>query len=174
MKDQINLLLYMLDDVRKVTLKGVSGLTKEQLFQEPVPGEYPIGSYLMHNAEVDLFWLSVLKGEDMPEEFKKRLYYDNWYDSSLENPQPPTEPIEVDEYLNCMADARKLVRDYMLSLNDEELEKETVPLKRKNGEKRQLSKKWIIYHLIEHEAHHRGQMFMLIRKAGFKKKGENN
>lgn len=33
-----------------------------------------------------------------------------------------------------------------------------------------LMRKWIFYHLIEHEVHHRGQMFLLIRKAGFKAK----
>lgn len=42
------LLIFMLDDIRNVTLSGIKGLTKEQLFAEPVPGEFPIGSYLMH------------------------------------------------------------------------------------------------------------------------------
>lgn len=173
MKNQINLLIYMLDDVRKVTLKGVNGLTKEQLFKEPIPGEFPIGSYLMHNGEVDVFWLSVLSGEQMPEDLKRRVHYGAWYDPSPDKSNPPKEPIEPEEYINAMSEARQQVMNYVLSLNDENLE-DIVTLKRTNGNEEQLTKKWIIYHLIEHEAHHRGQMFMLIRKAGFKKKGENN
>jgi len=52
-------------------------------------------------------------------------------------------------------------------MKDAELE-DTVIHKREGGEDN-IPKKWIIYHIIEHEAHHRGQMMMLIRKAGFKK-----
>ncbi|MCC7430273.1 nuclease, partial [bacterium] len=28
--------------------------------------------------------------------------------------------------------------------------------------------RWVLYHLIEHEVHHRGQIFFLMRKANFK------
>ena len=34
----IELLIYMFEDIRKVTLKGIDGLTKEQLFAVPVKG----------------------------------------------------------------------------------------------------------------------------------------
>lgn len=172
MKNQINLLLYMMDDIRKVTLKGVSGFTKEQLFQEPTEGESCIGSYLMHFGECDLYWLSILSGEKQPEELLKRAYADVWYDCKPENLAPPKTAPEIEEYLNTIAECRERLKNYVLSLNDENLE-DKVLMKWRGGEE-QLSKKWIIYHLIEHEAHHRGQMFMLIRKAGFKKKGENN
>jgi len=172
MKDQINLLLYMLDDVRKVTLKGVSGLTKEQLFQEPIPGEYPIGSFIMHMGECDLYWLEVASGLKQPEELEKRVYSNCWYDCKIENSNPPKEPIEIEEYFSAIAEARERLRNYLLSLDDSALEEEVLQ-KWKSGQE-MLKRKWIIYHLIEHEAHHRGQMFMLIRMAGFKKKGVNN
>lgn len=161
-KTNTELLLCMLDDVRKVTLKGVSGLTKEQLFQPPIAGEYPIGAYLMHNGEVDLFWLSVASGEKQPEDLLKRVYSNCWFDPS-EKPAPPIAPPETEEYINAIAEARERVRRYLMSLTDEELETEVTWGKRK------MTKKWIFYHLVEHEAHHRGQMFMLIRMAGFRK-----
>lgn len=162
----------MFDDIRRVTLKGIKGLTKEQLFQEPVEGEYPLGSMLMHFGECDLYWLSVISGEQQPEDLKKRVYADCWYDCKTEDSNPPAAAPEAEEYLAAIAETRDRVRNYILSLDDENLE-DKVLMKWKRGEE-QLSKKWIIYHLIEHEAHHRGQMFMLIRKAGFKKTGENN
>ena len=169
-RDQINLLLYLLDDIRRVTLKGVNGLTKEQLFQEPIPGEFPIGAYLMHLGECDLGWLGTLSGEMQPEELKKRNYYDSWFDP--EQSAPPKRAPEVEDYLSAIGEARERVRDYLLSMSDEQLEDKVT---RKRGEKvNTFSKKWIIYHLIEHEAHTRGQMFMLIRMAGFKAKGKNN
>jgi uncharacterized damage-inducible protein DinB len=172
---QIDLIQYMLEDIRKVTLKGVSGLTKVQLFAEPAPGEAPIGAYLMHLGECDLGWLETLTGHDQDAELKKRSYYNCWFDSG-ENCKPPTEIIEIEEYLDTMAKCREKVLEYINSISDGDLEK---PVYRKwmhNGEEKskEFTPKWILYHLIEHEAHTRGQLFMLIRMAGFKKKGENN
>lgn len=169
------LLIYMLEDIRKVTLKGVSGLTKEQLFAESIPGEAQIGAYLMHLAEVDLFWLSIMDGKEIDAELKKRSYADVWFDSA-ENSAPPAEIIEIDEYLETMSKCRAKVYEYIDSISDEDLETKVYMRWSHNGEEKskEFTPKWILYHLIEHEAHTRGQMFMLIRMAGFKNKGENN
>lgn len=163
----------MLEDIREVTLKGISGLTKEQLFQEPVPGEFCIGAYLMHLGECDLGWLRSLTGKEQPEELKKRCYYDSWFDVDEKDYNPPKQPIEPEEYLRAIAEPRKILINYVRNMKDEELET-IVKRKRSADVEVELSKKWMIYHLIEHEAHTRGQIFMLIRMAGFRKKGENN
>jgi len=173
MKSQIELLKYILEDIRRVTLKGVTGLTKEQLFAEPVQGEFSIGAYLMHLGECDLGWLKTLSGENQPEDLKKRVFYDGWFDVPPEEFNPPKETIETEEYINAITEARKRLLDYMDTMTDEDLKKK-VKIKKKPTVEVDITKKWIIYHLIEHEAHTRGQMFMLIRMAGFKKKGENN
>ena len=166
MNDQIQLLKWMLVDVRKETLAGVSHLSKEQLFQAPVEGESSIGSYMMHLGECDLSWLEILSGAEQPADLKKKCYFDKWFD--VPDPEPPKEPLEINEYLETIAATRKNFLEYISTLDDTELEKE-VTIQRKSGE-RKIKKKWIIYHIIEHEAHHRGQMFMLIRKAGWNKK----
>ena len=166
MNDQIQLLKWMLEDVRKETLAGVSHLSKEQLFQAPVEGESSIGSYMMHLGECDLSWLEILSGAEQPGDLKKKCYFDKWFD--VPDPDPPKEPLEINEYLETIAATRKNFLEYISTLDDTELEKE-VTIQRKSGEQK-IKKKWIIYHIIEHEAHHRGQMFMLIRKAGWNKK----
>ena len=172
MKSKIELLKFMLEDIRAVTLRGIYGLTKEQLFEEPVKGEHPVGAYLMHLGEVDLGWLRTLTGEKQPEELRKKVYYDAWFDASPGNYNPPKEPPEIEEYVNAITESRKRVLDYIDTLNGSDLD-DTITVKGKTRE-RTYTKKWIIYHLIEHEAHTRGQMFMLIRMAGFKEKGANN
>jgi uncharacterized damage-inducible protein DinB len=165
-QSQINLLKWMLEDVRKETYKGVEHLTKEQLFQNPMDGEYPIGAYLMHLAECEISWLEILSGKEQPETLKQKSFYDKWYDPS-ETPAPPADAIEFVVYKKVMDEARKNFLDYISRMDDSELEGE-VTIQRKSGE-RKFKKKWIIYHIIEHEAHHRGQMFMLIRKAEWNK-----
>jgi len=166
MNDQIQLLKWMLEDVRKETVSGVGHLSKDQLFQAPVEGEPSIGSYLMHLGECDMSWQEILSGTEQPADLKKRCYFDKWFD--VPDPDPPKEPIEVNEYLETIAATRKNFLDYINGMNDDQLEEEVI-MKRKSGEVK-IKKKWIIYHIIEHEAHHRGQMFMLIRKAGWNKK----
>lgn len=166
MKDQIELFKWMLNDVREVTLRGVDHLSKEQLYKSPADKEYPIGSYLMHLAECDISWLEVLSGIEQPEELKKRCYYNSWYDPS-EPPAFPDSPVEFSVYKSVVDDARKNFITYISGMNDSQLEEE-VSFKGDNSG-RKFKKKWIIYHILEHEAHHRGQMFMLIRQAGWKK-----
>ena len=164
---QLSLLWWMLEDVRKVTLKGIDGLSKEQLFQPPIEGEYPVGAYIMHLAEAEVFWLQVLKGTKIDKEIKKRIYYDSWMDPSKSDAESPKAPLEINEYLEAIKEVRELLKEYLFSIKDSDLD-EFVVQQRKDGEHKIL-RKWIIYHLIEHEAHHRGQMMLLIRKAGFKK-----
>ena len=73
MNSKVQLLKWMLEDVRAETLKGIEGLSKEKLFQAPVEGEFPIGAFLMHFGECDTFWYSQLTGNQMPEELRKRV-----------------------------------------------------------------------------------------------------
>lgn len=173
-RKNIDLLIYQLEDIRRVLLEGVEHLTKEQLFEPPVQGEFPIGAYMMHMAEVDLGWLAVLSQDsvEISDDIKKRSYYNAWYDAWGDDVgEPPAEALEVQTYLDVMAETRKMLLDYINTLTDDDLEE---VISRKYGEKEQkFTKKWIIYHLIEHEAHHRGQMFMLIRMAGWNKKDES-
>lgn len=156
----------MLEDVRKETLQGVNHLTKEQLFQNPVDDEYPIGSYLMHIADCEIDYLEFLSGKEQSEELKKRAYMEKWFRPEGD-PSPPKVAPEVNEYLNILAETRKNFLDYISTLKDSDLEEITI---RKNqfGEFKRF-KRELIYYALEHEVHHRGQMFMLIRKAGWYK-----
>lgn len=167
------LLIYMLEDIRKVTLQGIKGLSKEQLFREPMPGESPIGAYIMHLAECDLGWMARLAGEEQSDELKKLCYYNCWFDVPEADLNPPTSAPTVQEYITALEKTRKVVIDYIRGMSDSDLEI-TMKIKRRADVEVEISKKWIIYHLIEHESHTRGQMFMLIRMAGFKNRGENN
>lgn len=155
----------MLEDLREYTFNGIKHLTREQLFQVPEVGEFPIGAYLMHLAEVDIYWLEILSGIKQSDELKKRAYSDAWYDTK--NPAPPDKPLENNEYYDVLRLTRKNFLDYISTLDDKELNTE-LTMRWGSGDK-SIPRKWIIYHILEHEAHHRGQMFLLIRKAGWNK-----
>jgi len=162
--NQISLLKWMLEDVRNETLAGVNHLSKEQMFATPVEGESSIGSYLMHLAECDIYWLEVLSGTQQPDELKIKCYYNKWFDSGKDC-NPPKEALEVREYLDVNNSARKNFLNHVSTLTEPNLEE--IIIQKGRTREFKLTKKWIIYHILEHEAHHRGQMFMLIRKAGW-------
>ena len=170
MQSQIPLLKWMLEDVRKETLEGVKHLTKEKLFQIPVEGEYPIGAYLMHIADCEIDYLEFLSGVKQPIELKKRSYQDKWFRPDGE-PSPPQIALEVSEYFETLAAVRKKLLDYISTLKDSELDK--IIIRNIEGNEIKRMRKQIVFASIEHEIHHRGQMFMLIRIAGWNKKKAN-
>jgi uncharacterized damage-inducible protein DinB len=167
LEPQTGLLLWMLDDVRKELLEGLQGLTKEQLMSAPCEGEYALGAYLLHQCQADAWWYSVMSGKEFSSELIKKFDY-KWFMRG-ENAKPPEVPLEPEQYIALMEEARDVVRAHIRGLKDAELDKE-VSFKHKEKEY-SMSVRWIIYHLIEHEAHHRGQMFLLKRKGGLGKKG---
>ena len=165
MKNSTQLLKWMLEDVRKETILGICKLGKEQLFAEPVKGEYPVGAYLMHLSECDIHWYEVLSGENVSDDIKAECCFDKWFDPSGESEPPATAP-EVETYAGLLSKTRAMILNYLDPLSDDDLEGKVIMKSRKRDI--EISRKWIVYHLIEHEAHHKGQMFMLIRMAGWR------
>lgn len=167
MYTQAQLLKLMLEDARRKTLKGIEGLTKEQLFATPIPKEDCIGAYLMHLGECDCGWYEELTGEVLPDELKKRNYYDAWIGYPPEEAKGPKEPLEVEEYISAITDARKPVLDFLDRADDKELDEIVIAYKGHGDIK--MTKRDIINRLISHENHTRGQMFLLMRMGGIKK-----
>jgi uncharacterized damage-inducible protein DinB len=170
-RKNIELLVYELESGRQEILDGIRHLTKEQFFTPPIPGEFPIGAYLMHFCECDIAWTSRLSegSVEISDDLKKRSYYNSWFDPWGDDAgEPPKEAPEVQFYFNMLAEVRKLFVDYVKSMTDEDLHKEITRIR--DGKEQKLSKKWIICNHIKHDAHHRGQIFMLIRMAGWNKK----
>lgn len=161
----------MLEDARRKTLKGIEGITKEQLFAAPMPNEYCLGAYLMHLGECDLGWYEELTGEVLPDELKKRNYYDAWIGYPPGEGNPPKEAIEIEEYISAISDARKPVLDFLDKANDSELDEVVVAYKGHGDVP--MTKRDIINRLISHENHTRGQIFLLARMSGFKSSFNN-
>jgi uncharacterized damage-inducible protein DinB len=64
----------------------------------------------------------------------------------------------------CLAEIEKIrnqTRDVLFSYNDKDLER-IIKFERR-GESTEYNLRWILHHLIDHEAQHKGQIFMLKR-----------
>jgi len=64
----------------------------------------------------------------------------------------------------CLSEIEKIrnqTRDVLFSYNDKDLER-IIRFERK-GETTEYNLRWVLHHLIDHEAQHKGQIFMLKR-----------
>src|SRR3954453_4349563 len=64
----------------------------------------------------------------------------------------------------CLKEIEKIrnqTRDVLFSYNDKDLER--IITFERHGERTEYNLRWVLHHLIDHEAQHKGQIFMLKR-----------
>ena len=146
--------IWCLEDVRKLLLRRVSGLTQEFLDKRP-NGFHSIGSLLYHIALIEADWLyeEVLGGEWNPK-IRSLFPLD---DRNSDNTLTHIEGQSIEEHLHRL----KSVRDELLfHFQKMDLKDWGTPRSLTHYD---VTPEWVIYHLIEHESHHRGQIFQMIR-----------
>ena len=149
------LLLAMLDDATEEWRWELADLKVEDeaLVWQPFPGGYSIGAILLHMADVESYWIEeVAAGRPFsPANEAVRAARDaDQY--KLEWAAPAAEPLAW--YLEIANGARKRTKEIVRELAD--------PLHaglKDNGETCTL--RWILSHVIQHEAYHGGQVVML-------------
>lgn len=135
--------------VRNELVETVKRLTADQL--KWVASDHPnsIGSLLGHIAETEYFWISVVARAEV-----KHAEADwNRFDGELSSGQ----------LLNLLHDQELNVRSFLEERDISEWDSTFYNIE-KRGEK--VSLRWLAWHVVEHQARHRGQIFMLMRMQG--------
>ena len=147
----------MLEDVRARTKKYVEGLTQAQLEWFPNAKVESIGTLLVHIAAVELSWIQEdIKRDQMGEEWKAG------FPIRFDIPQISDEPLEY--FIGLLDSTRAVTRDVLAGLTDRDLAREVVSLDDEdNPDAPRYTIEWILYHLVEHEAHHKGQIAVMKR-----------
>ncbi|MEH7356788.1 DinB family protein [Neobacillus drentensis] len=145
--------IWCLEDVRRTILERISGLSQSDL-DTKLNGGHSIGSLLYHIAliEADWFYEEVLDGEWNP---KIRCLFPQ-EDRNIDNTLTNIEGQDLDEHLHRL----KSVRDELLThFRSMDLQDWRKPRSLTHYD---VTPEWVIYHLIEHESHHRGQIFQML------------
>lgn len=144
-----------LEDVRRETKRYVAGLTPEKLSWTPHSTVESIGTQLLHIAGVERSWIGEdIEGRPMGEEWALA------FPLRVSLPQVQGEPLEF--FLEKLDAVRAETRDALSRLTDDDLNREVQTLgSPPDGEA--FTIEWILYHLVEHEAHHRGQIALMKR-----------
>lgn len=167
---KVGLFAAQLDDQLKWLKNNVKGLTVKQLEWQQRPGMNTVGMLLAHLALVEVWWINLAPtGMPWEPDGKKMIQkICGFEDDGL--PMPPEgrhveflRGYTIEKYLAVLAKVRRSVHRDLKKWHDRELDK----LYRQN--KRQFSRMWTLYHVLEHFAAHFGQILLLkhmMRDAG--------
>ncbi len=149
MHPRLALFFAQLEDVRKYFKKKAEGMTVEELDREPVEGVMSPGKLLAHSAGAEDWWIQglVVGNEEGIDEKEEAM---------------GAGGKSVDELFEYMDGVRDRTRKALEGLGEADLSREFV-YENEEGKRWTFTLEWILHHLVEHEAHHRGQFALLKR-----------
>lgn len=159
---QVGLLFGGMGEVRAQLREAVESLSDEALARRSVAGCHSIGALVLHIGEAEWYWMNcVVAGRELTREDRKAVYWD-----ALERERAGRETVPegmtARRCLDIIDELReRTTRATLAALGDEDLER--VFTKRRREGTRQYTLRWILHHLIDHEAQHKGQILMLKR-----------
>lgn len=162
----IGFYLAGMEEVREQLCESIAGLSDEQIGRPAIPGAHALGALVLHIGEAEWYWMQmVVSGHKLNDEDRQAACWD-----VLDDPAAfLAKGYSAEFCLNEIKKIRGQTIDKLSSFNDSDLER-IFSIERR-GEKREQSLRWILHHLIDHEAQHKGQILMLKRLQGLKNEG---
>ena len=136
--------------VRAELREAVAPLSQEQLDWLPPDHPASIGRLLAHIADCEYFWIGVVAtgSVDQPD----------W--SRFEQARNKND-IE-----GLLAETFELTKGYLEEADFDDWDTVFYAHQQDDGTVEKFSKRWLAWHVVEHQARHRGQIFMLMRMQG--------
>ena len=157
---EIGYALWTLQETRRRTLRYVDGISAEALDWQPVEQRHSVATLLYHIAVFEMDWLytDILgRAEDdermlpgMPSELHPHFPYPILLEDHSYTPVGG-EPLA--EHLDRLAASRQALLDVLTAMSVEEFR-----TLRPSGDE-QVTPEFVIEHLSQHEAEHRGQIW---------------
>lgn len=143
--------LWMLDDTRARTLNAVAGVAPAQVDAIPIGGGNTIGALLYHIAAVERDWLyrDILE-QELPD-WSTPLFPQNMREEN--GRLTPFRGMALDQHLSRLDTVRAHLRSDLASLSRDDFRRVRAASGSGGG-----TPEWILHHLREHEAEHRGQI----------------
>ena len=168
---EVALFIAQMDDQSRRLTADTRGLEADALAWQPAPGMNTIGMLLAHIAIVEVFWTRlVLENRPMPFEAHDVLGIGLDDDGMPIKPdaRPPAVLAGRDLafFDDLLARARAHIKQVAAGLEDRDLEREITrehpsPETREARSGRVVTVRWMLYHVLEHEAGHYGQILLL-------------
>lgn len=148
----VGLLLGILESGTRKWRSELGRVSKERVIWQPFPNGHSIGAVILHIADVEAYWLhEVTVGRKLSAEEEARLLTHSTRQYDIQWPQPPPRPLAW--FFEQHDAIRARTREIVASLEGTE---QTFPQKR-----RAFTLRWLLHHVIHHEAYHGGQAVLL-------------
>ena len=159
---EIGFLLAGMDEVREQLRKTVGELSVEDTGRLAFPEAHSIGGLVLHIGEAEWWWMQCVVSGRPATDAEGQPYWD-----ILEEPQRvPEKGYSAQFCLDEIAAIREQTLSVLAKFGDEALE-QIITFER-DGKLQEYSLRWILHHLIDHEAQHKGQILMMKRMMGLK------
>lgn len=151
--------LWALEDARGRTLAALEGLTPAVLDWTPPAGENTIGTLLYHIAAIELDWLQaeVLEQPDFPPEVAALFPLDVRDDAGR---LTPCAGLDLAAHLDRLARTRARLLATFRSMTLAEFRRV------RHLRDYDVTPEWVLHHLMQHEAEHRGEIGVVRLLAG--------
>jgi uncharacterized damage-inducible protein DinB len=157
--------LEQLDDLNRRLVEDLRGIGAAELAWQPKRGMNTIGMLLAHMAIVEVFWTLVAFERSTPEALEQALGL-GIDDDGMPLPPDGAPPRglrgrSLRWYAGHLARARAFSRRSFAGLGPRGLEREVERTRRRDGQRSRVNLRWILYHVLEHQAGHHGQILLL-------------
>ena len=153
-----------LEELRLGTLLFLHDLGPDLLTSIPTPEMNSIGTLITHIAESEAFWIvERIGGRPLPPE-RRELYRMDLFGRPH---APQAARASGAFFVGILADLRIESHEVLAGINDKDLDgKRTWNDPRRPENQEVFTVRWILNHVLTHEAHHRGQIAMTRRMLG--------
>ena len=147
--------LWMMEEVRRYTLKTIHGLGQEVIdWEGPAGDENSIGTLLYHVALVEIDWLYFdLRGVPYPGPVAALFPHPDRAGKRL----TPVRSVLLKDHLDRLDRSRRVFLAELSSMSVEDWHRPRSPA----GTDYEVTPEWVVFHLVEHEARHAEQMRFL-------------
>jgi uncharacterized damage-inducible protein DinB len=132
------------EQVRADLMITIDKFGEDELTFTPFGGSWPVGKIMLHIADTEDYWLHTLVRKELP-------------DTDYHLADYPTK----DAIKGVLDRARGRTASWLDSLTERDLDAQYTT-RRGNT----YSLRWIIWHVLEHEIHHRGELSMALGLLG--------
>lgn len=155
-----------MEEVRAQLNAAVVKISSDDLGRLAVPEAHSIGALVLHIGEAEWWWMQcVISGHQVTDTDARTAFWD-----VLKEPRRVAEQGYSAQFcLGEISRIREQTRALLASYKDDQLDLEFTF--ERDGQPHQLNLRWILHHLIDHEAQHKGQILMLKRLLGLKNDG---
>lgn len=147
-----------MEEVRSQIVAAVKHIPDDLIGKPAFLGAHSIGGLILHIGEAEWFYMQmVVSGRPLTEDVQKAPYWD-----ILDDVERVTRNGYSVEF--CLQEVEKIrnqTRDVLFSYNDKDLER--IIIFERHDKPTEHNLRWILHHLIDHEAQHKGQILMLKR-----------